>query len=198
MADAYESLVSLVKDAAPSDVKAVLIALCSNAAETATEAETLLRKMQEARREPAIACTVHVGVKRKAEHELAICADCKEPFCPEDNERKECYWHEGIYMLTPRLFQVKIPALTLQLGEMETDDAEWPDHDEDIHGIIDSEESRKEYPENFTWTCCGRRGDEQGCARSRHSLSRKEYGGYSADEGDSEESDEEEEEESEA
>jgi hypothetical protein len=34
---------------------------------------------------------------------------------------------------------------------------------------MDSEESRKEYPEGFLWTCCGERGDgKEGCEYSWH------------------------------
>lgn len=36
----------------------------------------------------------------------------------------------------------------------------WADHDEDWHGIIDSNWSRREYLGGFTWTCCGEKGDE--------------------------------------
>jgi hypothetical protein len=45
----------------------------------------------------------------------------------------------------------------------------WADHDEDCHGIIDSEEMRKEFPEGFRWDCCDQAGDgERGCSYARH------------------------------
>ena len=52
-------------------------------------------------------------------------------------------------------------------GELEIDDGhyDWPDHDEDCHGRIDSNALRREYPENYTWSCCGKPGDDRGCKR---------------------------------
>jgi hypothetical protein len=48
-------------------------------------------------------------------------------------------------------------------GELEVDYDRWDDHDEACHGIIDSNALRREYPENYIWSCCGRSGDECGC-----------------------------------
>ncbi len=44
----------------------------------------------------------------------------------------------------------------------------WADHDENIHGIIDSEELREMYPEGYTWQCCKKNGEEDGCTRGPH------------------------------
>jgi hypothetical protein len=44
----------------------------------------------------------------------------------------------------------------------------WADHNEDCHGTIDSDFCRKEYPEGFIWSCCEKKGDEEGCRMSRH------------------------------
>ncbi|GIQ88002.1 hypothetical protein KIPB_010158 [Kipferlia bialata] len=41
----------------------------------------------------------------------------------------------------------------------------WVDHDERCHGVIDSRALRREYPENYTWSCCNRDGDKEGCTR---------------------------------
>ena len=54
------------------------------------------------------------------------------------------------------------------VAEMEVEDDMWEDHDEDIHGIIDSEELRKEYPENYTWSCCEKDGTNPGCRSHPH------------------------------
>ena len=48
------------------------------------------------------------------------------------------------------------------------DDDFWADHDENCHGIIDTDEMRKEYPEGFLYTCCDKDGEAKGCARARH------------------------------
>jgi hypothetical protein len=58
----------------------------------------------------------------------------------------------------------------MSLGELEVDweGDFWADHDERCHGIIDSEESRKEHPEGFIWDCCDEEGDEEGCEVGEH------------------------------
>ena len=56
-------------------------------------------------------------------------------------------------------------------GNLEVDyDAEgWADWDEDVHGPMDTDQNREEYPENFEWTCCGEAGDnESGCEDCPH------------------------------
>ena len=45
----------------------------------------------------------------------------------------------------------------------------WIDWDQRCHGKIDSNEMRRTYPEGFTWTCCGKLGQESGCESSSHS-----------------------------
>ncbi|RFU76341.1 cytochrome p450 [Trichoderma arundinaceum] len=79
----------------------------------------------------------------------AICVQCDLVFDPKNNIYKDCCYHSG---------------------EMEVDDEGdfWADHDEDCHGIIDSEEMRKEFSEGFTWNCCNKNGEEEGCQMGRH------------------------------
>ena len=49
-------------------------------------------------------------------------------------------------------------------GECECDEEGFVDWDEDCHGPMDTPENRKEYPENFVWTCCGESlGESRGC-----------------------------------
>ena len=51
-------------------------------------------------------------------------------------------------------------------GELEPDFSGdgWADWDEDCHGPIDSNSNRKDYPENFKWSCCGAVGTyAEGC-----------------------------------
>ncbi|KAF5359750.1 hypothetical protein D9756_003029 [Leucocoprinus leucothites] len=53
-------------------------------------------------------------------------------------------------------------------GDLEADEDFFADHDERVHGPMDTEENRAEFPEGFTWTCCEGRGHEPGCVQERH------------------------------
>lgn len=48
------------------------------------------------------------------------------------------------------------------------DDDFWADHDEDCHGLIDTEEMREEFPEGFAWDCCNEVGTAPGCTKGHH------------------------------
>jgi hypothetical protein len=48
-------------------------------------------------------------------------------------------------------------------GELQVDWNEWPDHDEDVHGDIDTAANRRDHPDGFKWTCCGAQADAPGC-----------------------------------
>ena len=43
-------------------------------------------------------------------------------------------------------------------GYLKPDYDEWPDHDEDCHGPIDTKENREMYPSRFRWSCCNKLG----------------------------------------
>ncbi|KAF9266381.1 hypothetical protein L218DRAFT_64941 [Marasmius fiardii PR-910] len=53
-------------------------------------------------------------------------------------------------------------------GDMEPNETMFIDWDETVHGYIDCEETRKEYPANFTWSCCGEDGVSLGCVKTVH------------------------------
>jgi hypothetical protein len=36
------------------------------------------------------------------------------------------------------------------------------------YGEIESQEMREEMPEGYIWSCCSKRGDEDGCQVSKH------------------------------
>jgi hypothetical protein len=55
------------------------------------------------------------------------------------------------------------------IGEMEVDEEKFDDWDEGCHGPIDTEHTRKEFPENFSWTCCNSDGTTEGCVTGHHS-----------------------------
>jgi len=51
-------------------------------------------------------------------------------------------------------------------GELEADEDAWPDHDERCHGPVDTKTNRRNHPEGFLWSCCGKSGAEGGgCTR---------------------------------
>jgi hypothetical protein len=60
-------------------------------------------------------------------------------------------------------------------GELEVDEDSFADHDEDVHGPMDTEENRANFPDNFIWTCCDGTGSTPGCVQDEHqsSVSRK-------------------------
>ncbi|KAL7907740.1 hypothetical protein GGI35DRAFT_454697 [Trichoderma velutinum] len=77
----------------------------------------------------------------------AICVQCDVAFDPSNP--KDCFYHDG------------------ELDVNDEDDF-WADHDEDCHGIIDTDEMREEFPEGFKWNCCNQSGEAKGCQRGRH------------------------------
>mmetsp|Transcript_25238 Transcript_25238/g.49153 ORF Transcript_25238/g.49153 Transcript_25238/m.49153 type:complete len:198 (-) Transcript_25238:664-1257(-) len=71
-------------------------------------------------------------------------------------------------------------------GVLEVNYDNWPDHDERCHGVIDSNALRREYPENYVWSCCNSDGDTEGCTKGEGpSIDEK----YATSEGPSEDED---------
>lgn len=53
--------------------------------------------------------------------------------------------------------------------EIDYDDEDtWADWDENCHGIMDSKQSREEWPDGFIWDCCEARGSAPGCTKGHH------------------------------
>ncbi|TFK62041.1 hypothetical protein BDN72DRAFT_411601 [Pluteus cervinus] len=76
------------------------------------------------------------------------CENCDEEFEVDDvNQKDECVFHPG---------------------ELECNERAFVDWDEDVHGEMDVPENRRQFPENFLWTCCERDGKSEGCVRSDH------------------------------
>lgn len=97
-----------------------------------------------------------ITLKRKScdDRELMVvarwetCAQCDEEFdVSRKREDKECCFHPG---------------------EIEANEELFCDWDEDCHGPMDTPENRSDYPENFSWTCCGNDGSSDGCAQGIH------------------------------
>ncbi|KAJ7760684.1 hypothetical protein DFH07DRAFT_957519 [Mycena maculata] len=78
------------------------------------------------------------------------CANCGETYDVNGGEdEEECTFHPG---------------------DLEVDEAKFPDWDEDCHGPMDSAHNREEYPESFTWSCCDGGGMAGGCVTGKHSV----------------------------
>ena len=52
---------------------------------------------------------------------------------------------------------------TYHSGTLKVDYDGWEDHEEDVHGRIDTKLNKIEQPEGFIWTCCDAQGDEEAC-----------------------------------
>ncbi|KAG7090026.1 hypothetical protein E1B28_011647 [Marasmius oreades] len=59
-------------------------------------------------------------------------------------------------------------ACSFHPGNMEPNRGMFVDWDEDVHGPIDCEKTRKEYPANFSWSCCEEDGVSSGCVKTVH------------------------------
>ncbi|KAJ4493076.1 hypothetical protein C8J55DRAFT_556046 [Lentinula edodes] len=93
-----------------------------------------------------------VTLKRKLNHDyerhIERCTNCHEEFDTHTKRSNtECSFHPG--SLKPNWNS-------------------FPDWDEDVHGPIDAEETRREYPENFMWSCCKEDGESEGCVHGAH------------------------------
>lgn len=64
--------------------------------------------------------------------------------------------------------------LTYTSGDLEVNEDEFPDHDERVHGPMDTEENRRDNPLGFIWDCCEANGvNEPGCEIGQHISSAK-------------------------
>ncbi|KAJ5217200.1 hypothetical protein N7468_010208 [Penicillium chermesinum] len=78
----------------------------------------------------------------------ALCQNCNEEFDVSENTQQSCRFHP----------EESVPDY----------DDFFADHDENCHGTIDCEETRKEYPEGFIYGCCDRNGEEEPCMTDWH------------------------------
>ncbi|EPT01333.1 hypothetical protein FOMPIDRAFT_1015870 [Fomitopsis schrenkii] len=83
----------------------------------------------------------------------ATCEHCGKDFdFAEEREEDECIYHPG---------------------SLQVDYSEWPDHDEDVHGPMDTPSNRRAHPQGFRWTCCTKDGSSTGCTEGTHTQSKK-------------------------
>ncbi|KAG1722569.1 hypothetical protein EDB19DRAFT_1767334 [Suillus lakei] len=88
------------------------------------------------------------GKKRKAVPRWDVCANCKEEYdVSDERDDEECCYHSG---------------------GLDVDEEYFPDHDEDCHGPMDTEENRAQCPEGFIWSCCDENARSEGCETGQH------------------------------
>ena len=89
------------------------------------------------------------GKSKHATSTHAVCLNCNDLFDYASNEEGDCVYHDG------------------HLEETYDSDV-WVDHDEDCHGVIDSDELRCEYPKKYIWECCEQSGEKRRCRTGKH------------------------------
>ncbi|KAF1991648.1 hypothetical protein K402DRAFT_389043 [Aulographum hederae CBS 113979] len=78
-----------------------------------------------------------------------ICEQCHKKYNVAGNGQKICEFHPGRLMAD---YGADV----------------WADHDEDCHGIIDTDEMRRNLPQGFMWQCCRGDGKARGCKTATH------------------------------
>jgi hypothetical protein len=89
------------------------------------------------------------AVEEEMTARMAKCENCRAYFDVTLNTPRVCRWHQGE-------------------KEWCDDDDFWADYDEDCHGRFDDLVDEEDYQEGFAWNCCGKKGGEVGCMRTRH------------------------------
>ncbi|AEO67918.1 uncharacterized protein THITE_2117094 [Thermothielavioides terrestris NRRL 8126] len=85
--------------------------------------------------------------KHYAADALYICINCRQAYVEALNAAGGCRYHPGHLVLDP-------------------DSDAWVDCYGDE--IRDDEDMRRDNPDGFEWSCCGKSGSEPGCTRASH------------------------------
>ncbi|EFX04776.1 caib baif family enzyme [Grosmannia clavigera kw1407] len=108
----------------------VLIALCKDPG-TRQDAMKVIANFDVAEQNRPLSENSTCSTKRKVrDDDVMVCEQCTKIYTEDENSDTACNFHSG------------------QL-EPDYDGEVWCDHDEDSHGIIDSDELRREYPEGY-------------------------------------------------
>lgn len=83
-------------------------------------------------------------------------------------ERKESKTNARFIQVGPSWSIDMLPQLTCLQGMLKPDMHSFADWDEEVHGPIDADDTRREFPENFLWTCCQEDGVSVGCVNGLH------------------------------
>ncbi|CAL1716383.1 unnamed protein product [Somion occarium] len=90
----------------------------------------------------------NISQKRQLIARWEVCARCGVEYdAGEEHEEDECNYHSG---------------------ELIVNEEEFVDWDEDCHGPMNTKQNRKDFPENFIWTCCDEDGRSDGCESGEH------------------------------
>ncbi|KAJ5147252.1 hypothetical protein N7526_000604 [Penicillium atrosanguineum] len=100
------------------------------------------------------------------------CGNCKEEFDVTENSKTSCRYHPGgfsTYLFICGLFSMdQVHSTDIFSGYAFPDEELFADHDEPLE-ILDSDDYRKSYPENFIFDCCdGNLMDDIGCEVDWH------------------------------
>ncbi|KAJ5988154.1 hypothetical protein N7481_003364 [Penicillium waksmanii] len=87
------------------------------------------------------------GSLKRTRPRFAVCVNCEKEFDVAENTSESCTYHPG---------------------NSKPDEDFFADHDEDCHGIIDTDEMREEYPDGYIYECCKRNGEEEPCIKDWH------------------------------
>jgi hypothetical protein len=120
------------------------------------------------------------GSKRKTPDAEIVhrCSRCKMRFETDENLPKDCKYHPGKYSRIPcntRPSWLKNHSAGRKDVDYEAtysdDDMEvWADYCEKTWGAPETMADEMDYQQGFSWSCCMRRGDAEGCKAREHDV----------------------------
>jgi hypothetical protein len=171
----YAPLEGPVALASKADLERILLCICS----VSQVARTVAAEMLSITRTNA-APGMTEGSKRKASDAETVhrCSRCKMRFEMDENLPKDCKYHPGKYIQVPRnvcpSWLKTHPAGRKDVDYEATysdDDMEvWADHCEKTWGAPETMADHPDYQQGFSWSCCERRGDAEGCKAREHDV----------------------------
>ena len=108
------------------------------------------------------------GRSRNVVPRWEICANCNEEYDTNVQSRNAlaavCVFHPG----ESSRYNLLKSRPQFWKGDLEILEEAFVDWDEDCHGPMDSNRNRRDYPENFLWSCCEKDGTSDGCVQRKH------------------------------
>ncbi|KAK2810909.1 hypothetical protein FQN50_002500 [Emmonsiellopsis sp. PD_5] len=145
--DAHKKLEIAIDDLSELRLRNLMKGLCRKFPELGKRVGIELLTTEEAIQRHAESQSEKSADLKRPRPRYVICDNCDEEFDVLDNPRECCRYHPKPSEPNYDFFE---------------------DHDEDCHGIIDSEGMREEFPEGFIHPCCNRTGEEEPCEVDRH------------------------------
>ncbi|KAI1318976.1 hypothetical protein F5Y16DRAFT_391453, partial [Xylariaceae sp. FL0255] len=136
-------------NAPESLVRSILLSLCADA-DIRDQAIRALNKIEALQSGSGVDDEHGTSKKRKAESDIQMCVQCREPFDADHNGTQSCRYHPGDL-------------------EFDDDASVW-DSIEFGEGRLGPEdpEMKDEVPEGFKWGCCSMNGEAAGCMLGPH------------------------------